>query len=329
MIAAFEASREDDGVRLDRVVRRLLSTRGIETSTGEARRLVEAGHVRVDGRVADRPSAKTRAGQAIEVNEPSTHVAALRARRERKATLVEDAIVHEDDELVAIDKPAGLATHATRDPRRDHVLAAVSRLLEARGGASQELFAAHRLDAETSGVILLAKSRKAATALGAAFADGRVEKLYEAVAWSRDATLDDELSVQSYLATRRGRTEEVRSGGVLAHTDFVVRARQGELSLVEARPRTGRTHQIRVHLAARGAAILGDAKYGPPAAAREARLYLHARALSLTHPTTNERLHLEAPRPPHFWPPARPRDPSEAGSRFRAFGGRGGGRPTR
>jgi len=125
------------------------------------------------------------------------------------------------------------------------------------------------------------------------FQERLVSKHYQAIvtgsgmrAWSPGFTFDR----QSYLRHHKGRSEEVRSGGKSAQTSFEVRAVDGPLALVRATPSTGRTHQLRVHLAAVGAPILGDDRYGTQEHPEARRLWLHADTLTFTHPSTDERL---------------------------------------
>lgn len=212
-------------------------------------------------------------------------------------------VLFEDSALLAVDKPPGVVVHATVDTSRDHLLAAVTRWLEARDGAVGHLRLVHRLDRETSGVILFSRSPAADAALAAEFSERRADKTYWAIAadpqrrFPRAPTM-----LHAYLAPGRGprgTTAVVRSGGQPAQT--VVRSigwRDG-FALIEARPRTGRTHQIRVQLAKFGYPILGDTQYGG-ADPDVKRLLLHAAGIELAHPTTQEPVSIGAPSPRAF-----------------------------
>lgn len=212
-------------------------------------------------------------------------------------------ILYEDDDLLAVDKPAGLVAHATVDRGRDHLIAALGRLLAGRDGAIGHLVAHHRLDKGTSGVVLFSRRAELDGALGAAFAGGEMGKTYLAVAQSRPGEPFPAgiTEVDAYLATRRaaGRVEVVRAGGKPARTGFRLLAERQGLLLIEARPRTGRTHQIRVHLAHLGFPILGDELYGGQTSGTK-RLLLHARSLGFAHPRTGDRLTVVAPFPRAF-----------------------------
>jgi RluA family pseudouridine synthase len=211
-------------------------------------------------------------------------------------------ILFEDADLLAVDKPAGLVSHATVDPGRDHLVAAVSRLLAARDGAVGHLTQLHRLDRDTSGVVLFSRSAPLDAAVGAAFAQRMVEKVYLAVVSARVELGPGETTWRDYLSKARdrsGRMRVVRSGGQPAITTVRLRARMGDRLLVEARPRTGRTHQIRVQFAQRELPIVGDDLYGGETAGGET-LCLHAWRLAFTHPRTGARLEIVAPPPVAF-----------------------------
>lgn len=212
-----------------------------------------------------------------------------------------------DEHVLAVDKPAGLPCDQTLDPRRDHLRAWVSRWAEARGEATPGLL--HRLDLDTTGVVLFGRTKAARRALTDAFREAQVEKRYLALVATRD--LDPRRTtweVESYLgeAERVGkkvRMGAVRRGGKRAHTRFRVLGaleRDGiDASIVEAQPTTGRRHQIRAHLAEAGAPILGDMLYG--GADRAPRTWLHARSIAFAHPLEPRRVRIVAPLP-RDWP---------------------------
>lgn len=206
--------------------------------------------------------------------------------REPSIDLDAGSILFEDAHLVAVDKAAGWLSDATRDPRRDHLGAALSRWAEDQAGDGTFL-PVHRLDRATSGVVLFARSAEAATGVMQQFQERSVSKRYCAIVtppvgeWPAGSTFER----RSHLRHRKGRTEEVRTGGKVAESRFEVVDRGGRLALITARPRTGRTHQLRVHLAALGAPIVGDDLYGD-GGAPVGRMWLHAERLDLRHPGT-------------------------------------------
>ncbi len=220
------------------------------------------------------------------------------------AELTPRRILHEDADLIAVDKPPGLVSHATVDPHRDHLVAALSRWLAARDGEVGHLAQHHRLDRDTSGVVLFSRTPELDAALGAAFAERRVDKTYLAIV-ARDPARPFPPGVtelDAHLAPGKGpggRTRVVRAGGRPSRTRVQARLESEALLLVEARPLTGRTHQIRVHLSTMGFPILGDELYGG-AATGVKRLMLHALRLELPHPRTGEPLRIVAPPPRAF-----------------------------
>ena len=179
-----------------------------------------------------------------------------------------------------------------------HLVALVAREV----GISQSALGVHqRLDAGTSGVVVFALTHEANRGLSRSVESRRVEKVYLAIVDARRRPAlapGDAWTARGALAAtgagRRGRRVGVRAAGRIAETAFLVRSRRADRLLLEARPRTGRQHQIRAHLAAERLPILGDTRYGGPPAAR---LHLHAWRLGLPHPVTGEPLTLEAEAP--------------------------------
>ncbi len=224
----------------------------------------------------------------------------LDAREEGPQPELAPRILHEDRWLVALDKPAGLPTEGTLASAHANAIAWAERR------AGRRLFSVHRLDAGTSGVLVVAKSRPAATHLAASFRDGKVHKLYLAVCAGALPAAQGTIDAPLARGATPGRWQVARGGqGLPARTDYALLASSGSLLLVAARPRTGRTHQIRVHLAHAGAPILGDRRYRGPAsvalpgggAFTSQRPLLHAAALELPHPRDGKPLRLAAPPP--------------------------------
>ena len=199
------------------------------------------------------------------------------------------SILFADDDLVAVDKASGVLCDATRDPDRDHLGIALKRW----ANTDENFHPAHRLDLGTSGVVVFARNQAAATAFMNQFQERTVTKRYHAIVHQPDErwTAGTTFERRSYLRHRKGVSEEVRSGGKPSATQFETVDTDGGLALVEAVPSTGRTHQLRVHLAALGAPIVGDDRYGRSEATR---LWLHAHTLRLSHPVTEEPLVLRS-----------------------------------
>lgn len=209
-------------------------------------------------------------------------------------------ILYEDAALIAVDKPPRLPTVATADPSRAHLVGLVERFLGVRdgsGGAGRPLGVHQRLDRDTSGVVLLVKDPAANAGLATQFAARTIDKTYLALtvrggrapraAWRADEPVD-------------GNVSEEHGAAPAAVTDFRVVETLADGLLVEARPRTGRKHQIRVHLARAGLGILGDDTYGNAKAGGAPRLMLHAARLRLRHPLTGTALSIESPVPADF-----------------------------
>ncbi|WP_240476619.1 RluA family pseudouridine synthase [Geminicoccus roseus] len=203
-------------------------------------------------------------------------------------------VLHRDDAVMVIDKPAGLPVHA--GPKGGATLDALLPWLAFGKGRPPGL--AHRLDRETSGCLVLGRTKPALARLGELFAKGAVTKTYLALVGDapglEDGRIDLPLAKRSEV---RGWWMEPSGEGQAAVTDIRVIARADGVALVEARPRTGRTHQIRVHLKALAAPLLGDRIYG--GADTASRLMLHARAIEIPW-MAGETIRAQAPLPPDF-----------------------------
>lgn len=224
-------------------------------------------------------------------------------------TIVPDDICYEDDWLIALYKRAGWYSGATPWDVQGNVLAALRHFLAARDGVAPPLHLAHQLDRDTSGVLLVSKSPQANAPLQAAFASGSLEKTYHAVCQGEPADAFEQRSGHGRAAAGRWRIYPLDHVGMalpgggrvrLAHTSFTCVQRLNGAALLQAIPHTGRTHQIRLHLAALGHPLLGDTRYGGPASFAGLHLsghLLHATRLQLQHPITGQLLDLSAPWP--------------------------------
>jgi 23S rRNA pseudouridine1911/1915/1917 synthase len=257
------------------------------------------GAVRVDGRTVRQPARPLRARARVEA---LVRGDALRRPADRSFEITPAAVLYEDDVLIALDKPPGLPTPPTVDPSRPSVVAALHGYL----GAKAYVGIHQRLDRETSGVVVFTKHPKANPGLARAFAERSIVKVYAALAQAGDDGHPLEWTATSRLSRGEGTPPRVRvvtEGGQLAETRFRIERRLNGAWLVEARPRTGRKHQIRVQLAAEGAPILGDALYGGKseiAGQPVPRVLLHARRLELVHPLTGQPMTIESPLPEDF-----------------------------
>jgi 23S rRNA pseudouridine1911/1915/1917 synthase len=257
----------------------------------QARALVEAGAVYLAGRRCRDAEARLRAGQVVAVVlEEGGH-----SPLEAQAAPPPLSILFEDAALIAVDKPAGI----TAQPTEGRVGGSLVDLVSAQLGGPAGLV--HRLDRETSGVTVFGKTAAATSALAAEFREGHARKRYLAATGPglpASGTVDLPLSKDP---SRPGRWRASRAAnGVPALTHFRTLYAGEAFCLVELLPHTGRTHQLRAHLTALGAPILGDARYGGAAQAAglsAPRCLLHAQALQLSHPGTGQPLCIEAPVP--------------------------------
>lgn len=273
--------------RLDAVVARLS-----RAARADVQRAIAAGRVTVDG-VARPKSFRLEGGERIEADLGTEDVLAP-----------EDPAVpvrFSDDHLMVIAKPAGLVTHPTEN-RRTGTL--VNRLLGmgvplSSGSGHLRPGIVHRLDAGTSGLMVIALTDEAHEALTAMLRDHTIERRYLALV--RGDPAHDDFAVDAPLGRRLDKVVVDHTDGRDAETAFEVRERVGAAALVEAVPRTGRTHQIRVHLRAIGHPILGDRAYGGGGADATAlgltRPFLHSWRIGFDHPFTGERIEIEEPLP--------------------------------
>ncbi len=209
-------------------------------------------------------------------------------------------IIFEDDDLIAVNKPPGLPSQATVDTRRPHVISQLQ-IMFPQG----KFFLHHRLDRDTSGVLLLGKSERINKAMTEIFREHQIQKTYQALSKRSEIQIGGEWTVENHLAPVRSGARQlmrmvvVKKGGWIAKTQFRLLHEFSDFLHIEAQPITGRTHQIRVHLASDKRPILGDNLYGGKSNLVP-RLMLHAGNLKLKHPITGKILDLCAPVPKDF-----------------------------
>jgi 23S rRNA pseudouridine955/2504/2580 synthase len=303
---------DDDGARLDRWFKRHYPALG----HGQLEKLLRTGQVRLDGKRA-KTGDRISTGQIIRlppqlltlhssVENPSTNSQPRSPQlHDRSRIRAEHLVLHKDSAVLVLNKPSGLATQGGSG-----IIEHVDGMLDAlRFERKQRPRLVHRLDRDTSGVLVVARTAPAAAALSESLRHREASKIYWALTKGvphpsrgtiRSAVAKEAVGRQEKMAMVERDTEGARS----AVTEYAVMGRAGqEFAWVAVKPVTGRTHQIRVHLASLGTPIVGDFKYGGAEARGrgeiENRLHLHARSIDIAHPDGG-RLRATAPLPPHM-----------------------------
>jgi 23S rRNA pseudouridine955/2504/2580 synthase len=293
----------DADLRLDRWFRRQYPQVGF----GHLAKLLRTGQIRVDGKRA-KPGQRLVAGQQVRVP-PLDLTAPAPAETRRVPTAVDDAdaralrttVLYRDDDIIALNKPSGLAVQGGSGTRRhlDGMLDAL------RFEADERPRLVHRLDKDTSGVLVLARNAAMAARLGELFRGRDIEKTYWALVVGVPEVARGQIS--QALAKQPGRGGEkmvATEDGLAAVTDFaMIEAIGSRMAWLMLQPRTGRTHQLRAHCLALGTPIVGDGKYGGASAFVEGvanRLHLHARRIAFRHPATGAPLTVVAPLTGHM-----------------------------
>ncbi len=279
----------------ERIVRRLARLHP-DVFPSRLKRAVLQGQVLVGGVVVDDPGTLVDEMQHV-IWDPNRKV-----KRHVETSL---KVLHEDKDAIAVLKPAGLLTHPTEAKEKDTLVARVSNYLARREKGRPYLAVVHRLDRETSGILVFARSRRGLVQIQAQLRSHAMDRRYRAVVEgdvNGDAGTFDQALVRDRGDRRRGVAGAGREG-IAAATEWRVLERFGIATLVEARLKTGRTHQIRVHFAHAGHPVVGDAVYRnprrPPFPVRFPRLALHAGRLGWLTPD-GEKVRLESDPPPDF-----------------------------
>lgn len=317
--AVFEAGPEAAGARLDQWLTRKL---GADFSRSRVQALMRQGAVGVNGAPASDPARKLRTGETVEVVLPAP------APAEPEGEDIPLAILYEDSELIVVDKPPGLVVHPGAGNWTGTLVNALIHYcgdsLSGIGGVKRPGIV-HRLDKDTSGVMVVAKTDRAHRVLSEAFADhgrsGELERAYVALVWGTPARGSGVIDAPLGRAADRVRRAVVPPGRADARhavTHYTVLERFGEkpdstatAALVECKLETGRTHQIRVHMAHVGHPVIGDPDYGQAFRTKANRLpeplrsmtkdfprqALHAKLLAFSHPITGETMRFDVPMP--------------------------------
>jgi 23S rRNA pseudouridine955/2504/2580 synthase len=301
-VRQFTVGPDDEGIRLDRWFRRNLP----DTSFNLVSRWARTGQLRLDGKRAA-PGDRVEAGQLIRVP-PAEPPSAPRAKPERRGlsddeiAFVNEMVIHRDPQAILVNKPPGLATQGGTKTEV-HLDGLLDGLADEAGSRPKLV---HRLDKDTSGVLLLARTARAAAFFSKSFSGRTARKVYWALVVGvpevKDGLIDLAIAKQPGSGGEKMHVDEEE--GLAARTRYRVIERAGNRAAwVELQPLTGRTHQLRVHMAAIGHPIVGDGKYGGPGAfltgAISRKLHLHARRLRIDHPD-GERIDVTAELPAHF-----------------------------
>jgi 23S rRNA pseudouridine1911/1915/1917 synthase len=288
------------GARLDKWLAGALP----EVSRSRLKALIEDGAVSLGSKIERDPARKVKAGEVIRVVIPAPAAAIPQAQA------MNLAVVYEDDHLIVVDKPAGLVVHPAAG-NLDRTL--VNALLAHCGpslagiGGVRRPGIVHRIDKDTSGLLVVAKSDQAHAGLSAQFAAHDVERRYDAVVWGIPKPARDTITGAIGRSQRnRKKMAIVARGGRPAETSYTTVTRFGSVAAhLHCRLKTGRTHQIRVHLTSKGHPLVGDPVYGRGRTARGggevvrdfSRQALHASTLGFVHPVTGKKLSFESPLP--------------------------------
>ena len=294
----IQVSVEEKKERLDRYLWAKLHG----PSRAKIQEWIDAGHVLVNGE-RRRPAQVIRAGDTITVDIPPQAPTALRPEP------IAIDIVYEDDDLLVVNKPAGLVVHPAPGHRTGTLVNALLHYCGAlkEVGGRERPGLVHRLDKETSGILVVAKTERAYQGLVAQFKTHTIERRYVAILAGQPVPAEGEIRLSIGRDTRDRKKISVRTNAPKPSiTRYRVVEQFDNAAMVELRPLTGRTHQLRVHCAALGHPVLGDRTYGTPMARKIARSphapaisrqLLHAEMLGLRHPATQQPLQWHAPLP--------------------------------
>lgn len=302
-VRQFIVAAEDDGIRLDRWVKRHLP----QTSFTTVAKWARTGQLRIDGARAT-PGDRLRAGQLLRLPPEEAPRTDAPVKRERppisadQAAFIQDMVIHKDAQAIVLNKPPGLATQGGTKTS-EHVDALLDGVQFESEGRPKLV---HRLDKDTSGVLLVARNARAAGHFAKAFSSRTARKVYWALVIGVPSISDGmiELPIAKQPGTGGEKMHVDEAEGAAARTRYRVIERAGNRAAwVELQPYTGRTHQLRVHMAAIGHPIVGDGKYGGQAAfltgGVSRKMHLHARRLRIDHPDGGQ-IDIAADLPPHF-----------------------------
>jgi RluA family pseudouridine synthase len=313
---SLKVTPDDIGMRLDRLLRKTLPLR----SLSDIYRLIRVGHIRVNGK---KTIQNYRLHEMDEIVIDVDSAELVQNKTEKSGTLPDlsrtdffkrnFAIIYEDDDLLACNKPPNLVVHpGTGHNMRDTLIDLVKSYIAKKDKSPESVdpVLVHRIDRDTSGIILIAKNKRMLRYLHTHFRDHQIEKRYIAVCHGAPIKNKGVIEVNLIKTVERnsGMKMKVNETGMFSKSEYSVIQSNGKISLVQVIIGTGRTHQIRVHLAHIGCPIIGDVRYGdknldnPVFSVKSVihRLYLHAERISFIHPIDGKRVTLIAPLPEEF-----------------------------
>lgn len=304
----------DSACQLDCFLRTVIPKElpGKVVSNSKIRRLIIAGCVRINGSVCRIPTWQLNAGDSVQAFIDDEKFFFEKKPNDISFILTDSNVLYEDSDIIIVDKPAFFPTEPTVVSSRASMHQAVKDYLWKKEPARLHVPYAgvmHRLDRETSGVLLFTKTREVNAVMHEQFASHTIQKTYRALCKPTKSQILCRFSVNQPIGRISPKSAPckmgalpVDRGGQEARTDMVIVERQSKFVLVEAMPYTGRTHQIRVHLSLAGLPIVGDTQYGGPPglASANGRVMLHAWKLSFLHPRTGRSLTVQAPLPLEF-----------------------------
>lgn len=285
-------------MRADDFLCQELGSRGVTKTL--IRKVAIQGKIYCNGRRLQSPTVTLKGGEVLDL-----YVDDAELKKAESRVIVQDRlrILYEDEAVICIDKPAGLPTQPTVDAKRANIF---DLLKEQLGGSYLGMH--HRLDRDTSGVLLFTKEQKYNAFVGEQFAEHLCKKQYVALVHGsiprKTARLESFLGSLGKIGPKgMQKFGSVKSGGKKAITDYNVIETGKKFSILEVSIQTGRTHQIRVHMSEEGHPIVGDTMYGSSADHYEkhGRFFLHAHSLEITHPITKNVIRVESPVPPRFY----------------------------
>lgn len=289
----FEAAQADAGMRLDA----FLAQQCPEMTRSRLGKLIEEGCVSVDGRAAEKPGAKIKSGQCVELFVPQVKEATVEAQD------IPLEILYEDADVAVVNKPCGMVVHPAAGNEDGTLVNALLFHIKDLSGIGGEMRPGivHRLDKDTSGVLMIAKNDMAHQSLSEQLKERTMEKHYLAVAQGGFAQDEGEVDAPIGRHPVDRKRMAIVPDGRPSRTEFKVKERLRGCTLLDVHLLTGRTHQIRVHMASLGHPLLGDVIYGSKRPPHNApRLMLHAWWVAFTHPRTGEIVRVEAPMPAAF-----------------------------